>query len=450
MGRYRFGEKLGSGGFGIVKEASRLAEDEVTVVSEALAVKFLADIRLDDCEAVARFQREVAYQAEELDHPNVMPVLDSGLSDTPPWFVMPFAESNLRDQLDGGQAGDRAWAVHVFRQVLEGLAHAHERGVLHRDIKPENVLFCGAVPKIADFGLGKSLESEATTLTKSAAFLGTERYMAPEQFTDAKGVGPAADVYAAGKMFLEMLTGQLPDVLHVEVGTAPRDFEFFVEKCCRHQADERYADAGEALEAFKQATAAPEYTGPPMEGAADLVDKWRVADSHEACNGLVRQLDEHLKRHAEDEALFRKVFPRLPKELIAMYMDDLDGEFKSTLAVYDGHVSVGLPFDYCDVVANFYARIFRRTDDLALQRKVLARLIDIGASHNRWHVGDVVADLLAEVDDTSTAMMAAEVIEGDDYRSEWYWDPFCKSKTLARPIADAFAKVTATSTASPK
>lgn len=443
MGRYRFGEQLGSGGFGVVKEAALLAEDEVTVVDDALAVKFLADFRLDDPEAVERFQREVAYQAE-LGHPNVMPVLDAELAETPPWFVMPRAATNLKTEIDGGRAGDRAWAIHVFRQVLEGLAHAHERGVLHRDIKPENVLFCGGVPKIADFGLGKSLESEATTLTKSAAFLGTERYMAPEQFTDAKNVGPPADVYAAGKVFLQMLTGQLPDVFHADVASAPRDFHYFVDKSCRHRADERFADAGEMLAAFKQATAAPEFTGPPMEGAAELVDAWGDAQSDEERLGIVRQLDEHLMRHADDQDLFRKVFPRLPPALVAMYTDGLTGAFANTLSVFDGHVSAGLPFEYCDVVADFYADIFRRTDDLALQRTVLARLIDMGASHNRWHVGNVVADLLAGIDDVSTSMLAAEVIEADDYRSEWYWEPFCKSKHLPRPVADAFAKVTAT------
>lgn len=444
MARYDIGERLGSGGFGVVKAASKITDDGTRVLDSELAAKFLAPTRLDDEEAVRRFQGEVKIQEEDLDHPNVMEVLESRLSDSPPWFVMPYAEANLQDVLDGGKAGDRSWAVHVFAQVLEGLAHAHQRGVLHRDIKPENILFCGGVPKVSDFGLGKQLESNATTLTQSSAFLGTERYMAPEQFADAKRVGPPADVYATGKVFLQMLTGRVPDMLHVDLDPAPREFRFFIGKCCRREENQRYADAGEALEAFRLMTAEPEFVGPPMEGAEQLVDDWTGATSPEDKTQVLRQLDEHLTRNAQEQDLFRRVVPRLPDKLVEMYMDDLADVFPSMLAVYDGHITGGLPFGYCDVVANFYARIFRSTEDLDIQRIVLARLIEVGASHNRWHVGDVVADLLEDITDISTSMMAAEAIEADAYHAEWYWEPFCKAKTLPRAISQAFEKVTAT------
>jgi serine/threonine protein kinase len=265
MARFRFGDRIGSGGFGVVKRASLLDANE-TVVDDGLAVKFLGEEWLDDDEARIRFVREVRLLDDELDHANVMGVVGRNLSASPPWFVMPLAESTLEQELDQ-HAGDREWVTHTFAQILEGVAHAHDRDqpILHRDLKPQNVLFCGEVPKISDFGLGKRLDPEATTLTKTAMWMGTEPYMAPEQFQDAKRVGPPADVYALGKILWQMLTGRVPEILYVELDAVPREFRFFIEKCCRRDPGERYRSAVEAAAAFSVFRASPETVDPPLE-----------------------------------------------------------------------------------------------------------------------------------------------------------------------------------------
>jgi hypothetical protein len=128
-------------------------------------------------------------------------------------------------------------------------------------------------------------------------------------------------------------------------------------------------------------------------------------------------------------------------------MDELPDSFAARLHAYDGHITGGLPFAYCDVVADFYAWIFRRSDDLDLQRMVLARLLVVGSYHSRWYVGEVVARLIGEIDarDVSTAMMVADVVRGAPHESEWFWDPWVKAVRLAKPIGDAFAAVTAAS-----
>jgi serine/threonine protein kinase len=446
MARFRFGEDIGSGGFGVVRDATRLGDDGQAVAEPGLAAKFLLEMHLDDDEAVERFRREVRLLAEELDHPNIVPVLGRNLSASPPWFVMPYAESNLADELRDGRGADRDWVIHVFMRVLEGMAHAHDREtpILHRDLKPQNVLFCAGVPMVADFGLGKRLAPDATELTKTAVWMGSERYMAPEQFSDAKRVGTSADVYALGKMLWEMLSGQEPDVLYADLDAIPREFRFFVDKCTRHPADERYRNAAEALAAFDLFAVTPGVMDPPMEGAEKLVAAWTETDTDDKTGRLqiLRRLDEHLTRNANEEELFFKVVPRLPEDLIDGYLAELPDAFEAMLRIYDSHISGGLPFSYCDVVADFYAYLFRHIDELDLQRLLLARLIETGASHNRWYVGEVVARLLGDITDVSTAMMAAEVIERNPRHSEWFWDPWGKRRPLSRPLAEAFAKVT--------
>ena len=440
MAQFRFGEHLGSGGFGSVRRAMRVSDDGKTVLQDGLAVKTLNQKHLDDQDALARFIREVRLLDEELDHPNVMPALGRNLSASPPWFVMPYAETNLGGELELGNAGDREWVVRIFIQILEGMAHAHDRGVLHRDLKPPNLLFCDGVVKVSDFGLGKLLDTEAAHLTKTATWMGTEPYMAPEQFADAKRVEPPADVYALGKVLWEMLTGREPDVLHVDVDAVPREFRFFIEKCTRRDAGERFANAGEALASFRIFAAGADVLDPPMEATEKLVAEWADASSDTQRLKIVRRLDEHLARNATEEELYFKVIPRLPESLVDLYMDELDDAFTAMLRVYDEHISGGLPFSYCDVVARFYTRVFRRSDDLDLQRIILARLIAMGASHSRWFVGEMTGDLLTKIRDVSEAMMAAEVIDADQGHAEWFWDPWVKDKPLMRPIAEAFER----------
>lgn len=185
IARFRFGKRIGSGGFGVVRSATRIDADG-NALDDQLAVKQLAPEHMDDDDAVGRFALEVRLLDRELDHANVMPVVDSQLEDDELWFVMPLADTNLAEQLDAGRDGDREWVTEVFESILEGVAHAHSRDVLHRDLKPPNVLFCGDVVKVSDFGLGKRLDPDATKRTKTDTWMGTEPYMAPEQFADAK------------------------------------------------------------------------------------------------------------------------------------------------------------------------------------------------------------------------------------------------------------------------
>jgi len=439
---YRFGQRIGSGGFGIVRSARRI-NAEGQVVDKQLAVKQLAPRHVNDDDAVGRFVLEVRILERQLDHPNVMPVVASNLEDGELWFVMPRAETTLAKELEDGRASERDWVIHVFEQILEGIAHAHDRDVLHRDLKPPNVLFCNGIVKISDFGLGKRLDPDATRRTKTDTWMGTEPYMAPEQFSDAKRVGKPADVYALGKILWEMLVGREPDVLHVDLQAIPAEFHFFVDKCTRRDANARFADAGAALASFREFVETGAAVDPPIEAIQKLVANWANVDAaadEPAQRRALERLDELLVRNGHDEELYVQVVPRLPPSLIDRYMAELPEEFAAMLRTYDSYVSGSLPFAYCDVVARFYVRVFRRSGSVELQRVTLARLLDMGASHNRWRVGELTGALLREIRDVSQAMAVAEVIDADPGHAQWFWDPWVKGRPLMRPIAEAFER----------
>jgi len=442
--QFRFGNEIGSGGFGVVREAERLASDGKSVAERGLAAKHLAEHHLDDPEAVARFRREVLLLEQELKHPNIIEVVSVNLEASPPYFVMPLAESSLDREIAAGRGSDRQWVTAVFSAVLAGMAHAHERPnpVVHRDLKPSNVLLVQRVPKVTDFGLGKRISADATDLTRSDMGLGTEVYMAPEQFHGAKAVEPSADVYALGKLLWELLTGETPEILHVDTSVVDERYRYFIDKCCRRDPADRFQTAAEAAAAFQQSqlvTMQP--VDPPLDGASRLVDEWRTGPDPQRRRQLVPELDEVLQRNAGEHELYFKVVPRLPADLVAAYISQLPAPFASMLRTYDRHVSGSLPFKYCDLLADFYERVFVSTNDLELKRVTLSRLLDVGASHDRWHVGETVGGLLTQITELSTAMVAAEAIRANPSASAWFWDPFLKDKPLPHPVSDAFAQI---------
>jgi serine/threonine protein kinase len=441
--RFRFGKQIGSGGFGIVRKTAEIKSDKRTGRTD-LAAKFLSEDMVEDEEAHSRFIREVRLLDDDLGHENIIEVVGRNLSASPPWFVMPLAEANLEQAMEEGSWGNSEWVVEIFAQILEGMAHAHDREIpiLHRDLKPKNILLCDGVPKISDFGLGKRMDPNSTGLTKTAMWMGTEPYMAPEQFQDAKRVGPEADVYALGKILCQMLTGKEPEVLYVDLDDVPKEFRFFIEKCCRRDPMSRYRNAAEAAAAFAIFTKGSEMLYPPLEEIERIIAEWTEAENAEDREELVRRLDELLIANGRDEELYFRMVPRIPEQLIDQYMDLSPEAFKTMLNTYDGHIVGGLPFSYCDVVADFYARLFKRSIDLELKRTLISRLIKMGPSHNRWYVGEVVASLLGEVSDLSTAMMIAEEVNEDPESAAWFWDPWVRAIRLERPLRDAFSEAT--------
>lgn len=112
----------------------------------------------------------------------------------------------------------------------------------------------------------------------------------------------------------------------------------------------------------------------------------------------------------DDEVLLREVLPLFSDEIVAAYLRDRSGSFAKILRAYDAAVSGGLGFDYCDVVARMYQRLYGLVADLSTRRLLLARLLDMGVSHNRWMVMRATVSLLAAVSNPAEAAMAREVL----------------------------------------
>ena len=203
--RYQIERELGRGGMATVY----LAEDPKH--HRHVAIKVLKP-ELAEALGPERFLREIAITGQ-LNHPHILPLLDSGEADGLVYYVMPYVEGeSLRDRLDQEASLPLDDAVRYLRHVADALSAAHARGVVHRDIKPENVLLSGRHALVADFGVAKAVSAatEGPQLTTAGVSLGTPAYMAPEQAVGDPDIDRRADVYAFGVLAYEMLAGRLP------------------------------------------------------------------------------------------------------------------------------------------------------------------------------------------------------------------------------------------------
>lgn len=263
LGKYAITGTLGRGGMGFVYRGVD------PVIQRTVAIKTVARDLLEDGgeQAVARFRNE-ARAAGRLSHPNIVGVYEYGEDGDTAFIAMEYVEGfGLKDFLRQRGKMTVSDTVGVMLPLLDGLAYAHEQGVVHRDIKPSNLIITskGKV-KIADFGIARI---ESSTLTQVGTVIGTPSYMSPEQFMGAPA-DARADIYAAGVVLFELLAGKRPFEGPVEAiasricrepppriseveSSVPPFFDPVVNRALAKRPDDRYQSAQEFAEAVRMA-----------------------------------------------------------------------------------------------------------------------------------------------------------------------------------------------------
>jgi pentatricopeptide repeat protein len=283
IGHYRILEKIGGGGMGVVYKAEDLR------LGRLVALKFLPDEFAGDPRVIERFRRE-ARAVSALNHPNICTLHDITEADGRTFLVMELLEGrNLREIIleNGALPLDRWLAVAI--DVADGLAAAHEKGILHRDLKPANVVVTGrGTAKILDFGLAKiesgaapgAIDLESHT---GGWAMGTVAYMSPEQAL-GKPLDPRSDLFSLGAILYEMATGTLAFTgdttgmlfLSIVQGTPtpprtlnpglPEPLQRIIGKCLEKDREARYQRAADLLADLKALKAEPASTGhPPVD-----------------------------------------------------------------------------------------------------------------------------------------------------------------------------------------
>jgi serine/threonine-protein kinase len=203
-GRYAIEREIGRGGMATVYLARDL-KHERSVAIKVLLPELAATLGIE------RFLSEIKTTAK-LQHPHILPLLDSGEADGMLYHVMPYVQGEtLRARLERERQLPIADALRIACEVADALGAAHAHGIVHRDIKPENILLQGEHALVADFGIALAVHQAAgARMTQTGLSLGTPQYMSPEQAMGEKAIDARADIYALGAVTYEMLVGEPP------------------------------------------------------------------------------------------------------------------------------------------------------------------------------------------------------------------------------------------------
>src|SRR5438034_360291 len=202
--RYEVEREIGAGGMATVYLARDLKHNRrvaLKVLRPDLGVVLGAERFLSEIEVTANLQ-----------HPNLLPLFDSGEADGLLFYVMPYVEGeSLRAALEREKQLPIDEALHIATAVASALDYAHRHGVIHRDLKPENILLHEGQPLVADFGIALAVSNAGgNRITQTGLSLGTPQYMSPEQATGDRAIDGRTDVYSLGAVLYEMLTGDPP------------------------------------------------------------------------------------------------------------------------------------------------------------------------------------------------------------------------------------------------
>ncbi|HYY77434.1 MAG TPA: Stk1 family PASTA domain-containing Ser/Thr kinase [Gaiellaceae bacterium] len=286
-GRYRILRKLGSGGMANVY----LAEDED--LGRRVAIKILNDRYANDESFIERFRRE-AKSAASLSHPNIVSIYDRGEAEGTYYIAMEVIEGrSLKELILTRGAVPVHQAVEYARQLLEALRFAHRHGIIHRDIKPHNVLVSAdergksqdSRLKVTDFGIARH---GASQMTEAGSIMGTAQYLSPEQARGAP-VTAASDLYSAGIVLYELLTGKVPfggdsaiEIAMKHVNELPRppsqlrseippELDQIVLRALAKEPEDRYQTAEEFIEDLERLEAGLPISRETSEAATALL-----------------------------------------------------------------------------------------------------------------------------------------------------------------------------------
>lgn len=404
IGEYEIVDEIGRGGMGVVYQA-------VSNSGESVALKICG---ADTVDLVKRFKREVR-AIQKIHHKNVMPVLYADLDSDPPYYVMPLAKQSVFDIIDE-LSSDHKKALEVFLQICYGVQAAHLAGECHRDIKPQNALI---MPDesivVSDFGLVKFFDRDTTLLTKTDMCIGTEMYMAPEQFLPggSRDATSFTDIYQLGKNLYQLYTGRYPAVLTSD--GIPANLWYIIQKATKQKPSERFSDVAELIDTVNEYIASLDPQSNPQESF--YIELKNVNDQlslglykKESVDRLINilMLDDVI------DEMFLDLFDKLPEKILGLYAKEFP---EKLLPLVQKHSKVlerniaNKHFDYAEIVASKMQIIYQSTTDLSLKSIALISVLIVAVDLNRFRAMNVFNCLLVSIQSNDEAFVISKALK---------------------------------------
>ncbi len=307
IGRYKLLEKIGEGGFGAVWRA-----EQSEPIRREVALKVIK-AGMDSAVIIARFGAERQALAR-MDHPNIAAVIDAGTAEGGrPFFAMELVKGvPITEYADTHKLTIRQ-RLELFIPVCQAVQHAHQKAILHRDLKPTNILVMEVdgkpVPKVIDFGIAKALGTsagdaleESLHLTQTGAFIGTPRYMSPEQAGAGADMDTRSDIYTLGVILYELLTGDTPLPREALRQAALHEVLRMIRESEPSRPSSRIGTAKDTTRATSTARATePSKLNRTLRGDLDWITLKALEKERERRYGSAAALAQDLQRHLDSE-----------------------------------------------------------------------------------------------------------------------------------------------------
>lgn len=328
-----------------------------------------------------RFIREALVQAA-IDHYNIMPIVKTELSETPPSFLMPMASSSLEDDIckDRSLGGSPLSAI---MDILSGLEELHSHGITHRDLKPNNVLKLNSAQGyryvISDFGLMSIKDTQISMLTHTGMKKGSDYYTAPEIVADLRFASPMSDIYSVG-CILHDLYGTVDRIPCNEINDKGI-FSDILSICTRKDPSRRFKSVADLRDAILSLGTAHAVASTPKIN--DMIAALRSTHALDADYwGSIVDAVLRDPNSPDSIMLLKQLSLNRISELIACAPNHA-GHLG---AIYSRWVQKAtFAFEECDGIAN-RLELFLQLADLTCQSEALLALLRMGTSHNRWYV----------------------------------------------------------------
>jgi serine/threonine protein kinase len=376
-------KEIGKGGFGVVHEV--IADDGTHYARKTYCVvQNFPNTPETDAIFLPRFLREAKLQSG-IEHKNVVPIFQKNLNASPPYFLMPLAESTLeRDLLVDKSLGGNFLAA--IMDILAALEEIHPLRIYHRDLKPGNVLrFCdpndprGHYYAISDFGLVALKQTQVSVLTQLGMKMTSDFYTAPEITTDLSKASSQSDIYSVGCILHDMvgIESRVPCSEIKEHG----DFEAILQTCTRRDPARRFKSVSILRDVLLDIATQHE---PMTTAAGDITINILASDevlNETHWNQLIDIVD-----HQPDSMDARQLLRALTFERLDQLLNTYPILWNKLGRLYSDWIRDGsFDFGECDGLANRLEGIFNQSD-LEVQAEALMALLYMGTSHNRWYV----------------------------------------------------------------
>lgn len=407
--RYEVIDEIGRGGMGVVLRI----KDQTA--NEEVALKYCPHT---DKMLKKRFAREVRIMAS-IDHAHVMPVLAHNVTNKPPYFVMPVAAGSLEDEVTDNPDVDAA--LETFKTICLGVQAIHASGSTHRDLKPGNVMRLddGRIV-VSDLGLARLADRDTTTLTQTAAFLGTRMYCAPEQLLmgGSRDADERTDVYQLGKILYELTTGDEPALIDPDL--IPGGLMHIIERATQQHPDRRYQTVGQLMDAVQNFIRAQDPQGTAHEGfEAALEQANALIEENRYSTENLEKLLELVIQLGDDDDFYIEQFERFPRRLLRIMADRLPGQLEAPLTRYAEAVQNrigGYNFEHAETVAKKMRAVFDGADHANMKVLALKATMIAAVSLNRFAAMEVFDNMIMEVRSNELAAPVAEMLrENVDY-----------------------------------